>query len=48
MIIDTAQAVAVLLEKHENGCDMMHGFDWSKWMTGTSAERLGLLPAGRG
>ncbi len=46
-IIDTAQAVAVLLEKYEVCCDMMHGFDWSKWMTGTSAERLGLLPAGQ-
>ena len=46
-IIDTAQAVAVLLEKYEVCCDLMHGFDWSKWMTGTSAERLGLLPAGQ-
>ena len=43
--IDTAQAVAVLLEKYEVCCDLMYGFDWSKWMTGTSAERLGLLPA---
>ena len=34
-IIDTAQAVAVLLEKYEVCCDLMHGFDWSKWMTGT-------------
>ncbi len=25
-------------------CDMMHGFDWSLWMTGTPAQRLGLLP----
>ena len=46
-IIDTAQAVAVLLEKYEVCCDLMHGFDWSKWMTGTSAERLGLLPSGQ-
>ncbi len=46
-IIDTAQAVAVLLEKYEVCCDLMHGFDWSKWMTGTSAERLSLLPAGQ-
>ena len=43
--IDTAQAVAVLLEKHETCCDMMHGFDWAKWTTGTSVERLSLLPA---
>ena len=32
-VIDTAQAVAVLLEKYEVCCDLMHGFDWSKWMT---------------
>ncbi len=43
--IDTAQAVAVMLEKYESCCDLMHRFDWSKWMTGTAAERLGLLPA---
>ena len=44
-IIDTDQAVAVLLEKYEICCDMMHGFDWTKWTTGTPSERLGLLPA---
>ncbi|MCC6127417.1 MAG: type I restriction endonuclease subunit R [Pirellulales bacterium] len=43
-IIETDQAVAVLLEKYEICCDMMHGFDWSKWTTGTASERLGLLP----
>lgn len=42
--IDTSEAVAVLLEKHEICCDMMHGFDWSFWTTGTPAQRLGLLP----
>jgi type I restriction enzyme R subunit len=42
--IDTAQAVAVMLEKYEQCCDMMHGFDWSKWTTGTAAEKLGLIP----
>ncbi len=25
----------------------MHGFDWSKWTTGTPAQRLGLIPAGQ-
>lgn len=25
----------------------MHGFDWSKWTIGTSAEKLGLVPAGQ-
>ena len=32
--IDTAEAVAVMLEKYEICCDMLHGFDWSKWTTG--------------
>ena len=43
--IDTEEAVAVLLEKYEVCCGMMHGFDWSKWTSGKPAERLGLLPA---
>jgi type I restriction enzyme R subunit len=43
--IDQEEAVAVMLEKCEICSGMMHGFDWSKWMTGTPAERLGLLPA---
>ncbi len=43
--IDTAHAVAVLLEKYENCCDLMHGFDWSIWESGTSTQRLQLLPA---
>jgi type I restriction enzyme, R subunit len=45
--IDTAKAVAVMLEKHEIACGMMHGFDWSNWTTGTPAERLALIPAGQ-
>ena len=24
---------------------LFHGFDWSKWVTGTPAEKLGLLPS---
>ena len=42
--IDTAKAIAVMLEKHEIACGMMHGFDWSKWNTGTPAEKMSLLP----
>ena len=42
--IDTAEAVAVMLEKYEVCCAMMHGVDWSLWTTGTPSERLGLLP----
>ena len=45
--IDTAQAIAVMQEKHEVACAIMHGFNWDKWTTGTSAERLGLIPAGQ-
>ena len=39
------EAVAVMLEKHEVCCALFHGFDWSKWTTGTPQERLSLLPA---
>jgi type I restriction enzyme R subunit len=42
--IDMEEAVAVLLEKYEVCCDMMHGFDWTKWISGTPSQRLGLLP----
>lgn len=45
--IDTAQAVAVLQEKHDIACGIMHGFNWDKWTTGTPAQRLGLIPAGQ-
>ena len=42
--LDQGEAVAVMLEKHEVCCGLFHGVDWSKWTTGTPAERLGLLP----
>ncbi|QYY36871.1 type I restriction endonuclease subunit R [Ruficoccus sp. ZRK36] len=45
--IDTDRAIGVMREKHEVVCDMMHGFDWSKWTSGTPAERLALLPSGQ-
>jgi type I restriction enzyme R subunit len=44
---DTAQAIAVMLEKHGIACDMMHNFDWDKWTSGTPTERLQLIPAGQ-
>jgi type I restriction enzyme R subunit len=44
---DTKQAIAVMLEKHGVACDILHGFDWDKWVTGTPAEQLQLLPAGQ-
>ena len=43
--LDQAEAVAVMLEKYEICCGLFHGFDRSKWTTGTPQERLGLLPA---
>jgi type I restriction enzyme R subunit len=44
---DTAQAVAVMLEKHGIAGDMLHGFDWAAWGTGKPAQRLALIPAGQ-
>ena len=43
--LDQKEAVAVMLEKYEICCGLFHGFDRSRWMTGTPQERLGLLPA---
>jgi len=43
--LDQEEAVAVMLEKYEVCCDLFHGFDRSKWSTGTPQERLALLPA---
>jgi type I restriction enzyme R subunit len=37
----------VMHEKHGIACDMMHGFKWGKWTTGTPTERLQLIPAGQ-
>ena len=39
------EAVAVMLEKHEICCALFHGFDWTKWTSGSPPERLSLLPA---
>ena len=43
--VDQGEAVAVMLEKYEICCALFHGFDRSAWVTGTSQERLSLLPA---
>ncbi|MBK9116697.1 MAG: type I restriction endonuclease subunit R [Betaproteobacteria bacterium] len=42
--LDQEEAVALMLEKHEVCGGLFHGFDRSKWITGTPQERLGLLP----
>ena len=41
---DTAQAIAVMLEKHGIACDMMHGSDWKK-AVGDGKKTLFALPA---
>jgi type I restriction enzyme R subunit len=43
--IDTAAAIAVMLEKHEIAGDILHGFSWSDWTAGTAAQKLALIPA---
>ena len=43
--IDKEEAVAVMLEKHGICRAMFHGFDWSKWTTGTASERVALIPS---
>ena len=43
--LDQKEAVAVMLEKYEVCCGLMHGFDWAAWTAGTPMERLNLLPA---
>ena len=43
--VDKDEAVRVMLEKYEICLGLFHGFDWSKWTTGTPQERLSLLPA---
>ncbi len=43
--ISQEEAVALMLEKYEICCGLFHGFDRSRWTTGTPTERLALLPA---
>jgi type I restriction enzyme R subunit len=44
-VIDQEKAVAVMMEKYEICCGLLHGFDWSRWMAGKPQERLSILPA---
>ncbi|MGO9310516.1 MAG: type I restriction endonuclease subunit R [Spirochaetia bacterium] len=43
--IDQEEAVAVMLERYEVCRGLLHGFSWTLWLSGTPAERLGLLPS---
>jgi len=38
------EAVSVMLEKYEICLGLFHGFNWSAWVTGTSVQKLALLP----
>jgi type I restriction enzyme R subunit len=42
--LDQDEAVAIMLEKYEVCSSLFHGFDWSKWTTGSPREKLCLLP----
>lgn len=42
--IDQEEAVALTLREYEICRDLFHRFDWSKWLTGTPEQKLGLLP----
>ena len=43
--LDQQEAVAVMLEKYEVCIGLFHGFDYTKWASGTPQEKLALLPA---
>jgi type I restriction enzyme R subunit len=45
--IDQAEAVAGMLEKLENLRDLFHGLDYAPYLSGTPADRLGILRAAR-
>ena len=42
--LNKEEAVALMLERYEMCCDLFYGFDYSVWKTGTSGDRLALLP----
>ncbi|MGH6924115.1 MAG: type I restriction enzyme endonuclease domain-containing protein [Propylenella sp.] len=43
--IDQDDAIALMRSKHEVCVALFHGFDWSRWVTGTPRQKLSLLPA---
>ena len=45
IVLDQGEAVAIMRKKYEVCSALFHGFDRSVWVSGTPAERLGLLPA---
>lgn len=45
--IDQQEAVVAMLTRYSICKAFFHGFNWSKWTTGTAAQKLSLLPAGQ-
>src|SRR5258708_7105059 len=43
--LDESEAVGLMLTKYGVCLGLFHGFDRSRWLTGTPAQRLSLLPA---
>ena len=43
--LDKAEAVAVMMEKHEICCGLFHGFDWALWAAADATDRIRLLPS---
>ena len=43
--VDQEEAVALMQEKYDVCCGLLHGFDWRAWTEGTLQARLSLLPA---
>jgi type I restriction enzyme R subunit len=43
--LDQAEAVALMLERHEVCCGIFHGFDRTAWTSSSPAARLSVLPA---
>jgi len=43
--VDQQEAIALMQEKYEICCGILHGFDWSDWISGDPQARIGLLPA---
>jgi type I restriction enzyme R subunit len=45
--VDVGEAIAVMLEKFDVACGIMHGIDWSAWHGNDAKARLALLPPAR-
>lgn len=43
---DQAEAMAIMLEKYDVCCGIMHGFDYSGWKNGTAVQRTRLMANG--